>query len=323
MRPPPSPRAFVRALAACAALALSACARREPESPWSEARLARMTLRQQVAQMVVARVEPLADDPDPGDSARVRLLRWARAGVGGVELIGGDARGVAAHTASLRRVPLPPAVAARAVQGLGVAFPGATELPGVEGLALLGDSALARAVGAITAGEAKALGIDLLFVPGPPLPSDSATLLPATLARPGNEAYAAYVRALAAGGRLPAVTAFRAPYSAVRPTLVGWDRAALGPVQLDYVHAVVGGGAAAFEPGFSAVPALTGDSTPLPFSGVAVQGLVRRDLGFDGLVTADVSPRSPLARGWGAVPAAVGAIQAGADLVIGVVEPDS
>ena len=42
--------------------------------------------------MVVARVEPLAGAPAPDDSARVRLLRWARDGVGGVELIGGDAR---------------------------------------------------------------------------------------------------------------------------------------------------------------------------------------------------------------------------------------
>lgn len=316
-------RAAARALAASAVLALAGCARQAPESPWSEARLARMTLRQQVAQMVVARVEPLAGAPAPDDSARVRLLRWARSGVGGVELIGGDARAVAALTDSLRRVPLPPLVAARAVQGLGVAFPGATELPGVEGLAVLGDSALARSVGAITASEAKALGIDLLFVPGPPLPSDTAALLPATLETRGNAAYAAYVHALAAGGRLPAVTAFRAPYAAVRPTLVEWDRAALVPVQLDYLAAVMGAGAAAFEPGFSAVPALTGDSTPLPFSGVAVQGLVRRDLGFNGLVTADVSPRSPLARGWGAVPAAVAAIQAGAELVIGVVQPDS
>jgi CubicO group peptidase (beta-lactamase class C family)/beta-glucosidase-like glycosyl hydrolase len=319
----PTPRGLARGLAALIVLALGACARGEPQSPWSEARLARMTLRERVAQMVVARVEPLGEAPSPADSARVRLLRWARGGIGGVELIGGEARDVSALTDSLRLVPLPPLVAARAVQGLGVAFPGATELPGVEGLAVLGDSALAAAVGAITASEAKALGIDLLFVPGPPLPSDTAALLPATLARPGNVAYAAYVRALAAAGRLPAVTAFRAPYSAVRPTLVAWDRAALGPVQLDYLEAVIGGGAAAFEPGFSTVPALTGDTTPLPFSGVAVQGLVRRDLGFNGLVTADVSPRSPLARGWGAIPAAVAAIQVGAELVIGVVEPEA
>ena len=320
----PSPRAAVRGgLAALAALALAACARGEPQSPWNEARLARMTLRERVAQMVVARVEPLGDAPSPGDSARARLLRWARGGIGGVELIGGEARDVSALTDSLRLVPVPPLVAARAVQGLGVAFPGATELPGVEGLAVLGDSALAASVGAITAREAKALGIDLLFVPGPPLPSDSAALLPATLGRAGNVAYAAYVTALAAGGRLPAVTAFRASYSAVRPTLVEWDRAALGPVQLDYLGAVLGGGAAAFEPGFSTVPALTGDTTPLPFSAVAVQGLVRRDLGFDGLVTADVSPRGPLTRGWGAIPAAVTAIRAGADLVIGVTEPEA
>jgi CubicO group peptidase (beta-lactamase class C family)/beta-glucosidase-like glycosyl hydrolase len=303
-------------------LVAAACGRAEPRSPWSEARLARMTLRAQVAQLVFARAEPLAPAPSPADSARARLLRWARAGVGGVELIGGPAASVAALVDTLHAAPLPPLVAARAVQGLGAAFPGATALPAVEGLAVLGDTALARSVGAVTAGEARAMGIDLVFVPGPPLPSDTATLLPATLERRGNAAYAAYVGALAAGGRLPAVTFFRAPYAAVRPTLVEWDRAALAPVQLDYLHAVVGGGAAAVEPGFSAVPALTGDTAPLPFSGVAVQGLLRRDLGFAGLVTADVSPRSPLARGWGAIPAAIAAFQAGADVVFGVTAPE-
>ncbi|MFL5383586.1 MAG: serine hydrolase [Longimicrobiaceae bacterium] len=316
------PRRALAGAAALLALAAAGCGRAAPGSPWSEPRLARMTLRQQVAQLVFARAEALAPAPSPADSARARLLRWARSGVGGVELIGGPARAVAALVDTLRAVPLPPLVAARAVQGLGVAFPGATALPAVEGLAVLGDTALARSVGAITSREAKAMGIDLVFVPGPPLPSDTATLLPSTVEPRGNAAYAAYVGALAAGGRLPAVTFFRAPYAAVRPTLVEWDRAALAPVQLDYLRAVVRGGAAAVEPGFSAVPALTGDTVPLPFSGVAVQGLLRRDLGFAGLVTADVSPRSPLARGWGAVPAAIASIQAGADVVIGVTAPE-
>ena len=307
-------------LALLAALALAGCGR-APESPWSEARLARMTLRQKVAQMVFARAEPIG--AAPGDSARARLLRWAGEGVGGVELTGGPAPAVAALTDSLRRAPLPPLVAARAVRGLGPAFPGATELPAVEGLAQLGDSVLAGVMGKAAADEAEALGIDLVFVPGPPLPADSAGLLPATLARAGTTAYATYVRALSDAGALPAVTFFRAPYAADRPTPVLWDRSALGPVQLDYLGAVLGAGARAAEPGFSAVPALTGDSTPLPFSGVAVQGLLRRDLGFAGLVTADVSPRSPLARGWGAIPAAIGAIQVGADVVFGVTEPEA
>jgi beta-N-acetylhexosaminidase len=304
------------------AMLAAACGPRAPESPWSDAALARLTPRQKIAQMVFVRDEPLAAAPSPADSARARLLRWAALGVGGVELTGGGSRAVVSLTDSLRRAPLPPLVAARVVRGMGSLFPGATELPAVEGVALLGDSALADRIGAAAAEEAEALGIDLLFIPGPPLPSDSAGLLPATLSRPGTAAYAAYVAAISEGGRVPAVTFFRAPYMANRPTRVEWDRAALGPVQLDYLRVVLAAGARAVEPGFSAVPALTGDSTPLPFSGVAVQGLLRRDLGYAGLVTADVSPRSPLARGWGAIPAAIHAIRTGADVVIGVTRPE-
>lgn len=322
LRPSFRRRTACRAGALLALLAAAACRPRAPESPWSDTALARLTPRQKVAQMVFVRDEPLAAAPSSADSARARLLRWAAMGVGGVELTGGGARSVVSLTDSLRRRPLPPIIAARAVRGMGALFPGATELPAIEGIALLGDSALAAAMGTATAREAEALGIDLLFIPGPPLPSDSAGLLPATLSGSGTVAYAAYVHALREGGRIPAVTFFRAPYLADRPMRVDWDRAALGPVQLDYLRAVLAAGARAVEPGFSAVPALTGDSTPLPFSGVAVQGLLRRDLGYAGLVTADVSPRSPLARGWGAIPAAIRAIQTGADVVIGVTRPE-
>ncbi|HEX8907081.1 MAG TPA: hypothetical protein VF771_19680, partial [Longimicrobiaceae bacterium] len=68
--PPGRTRALLRRAGVAFVLLLAAaCGRREPASPWDEARLARMTPRQKAMQLLVARVPPLAP-PAPGDSSR-------------------------------------------------------------------------------------------------------------------------------------------------------------------------------------------------------------------------------------------------------------
>ncbi|HEX8245821.1 MAG TPA: glycoside hydrolase family 3 N-terminal domain-containing protein, partial [Longimicrobium sp.] len=318
-------RAAFRRASVAALVALAACGRSEPASPWSEARLARMTVRQKALQMLVARAAPLAAAPAPGDSSRARLRRWATAGVGGVEMTGGDGGAVAALADSLRRLPLPPLVAARMERGAGPSFAPATELPSTDGLMGVGDADFAEGVGNVAAAEAKALGVDLVFIGGPALPADTAALVPATLSDTGAAVFGAYVHALADGGRLPAVVAFRQT-AAPGDTLLRvpqWDRAALDAAQLDWLGAALKAGTAAVQPGFVSLPSLTGDSTPLPFSGVAIEGLLRRDLGFGGMVIADVSPEGALARRWGAVPAAIAALREGADLLVGIYDPEA
>ena len=307
--------------AVAVALLLAACRKEAPRSPFDEARLARMTTRQKVAQLLVVRAPATALAPSPEDSSRARLLRWAREGLGGVELPPGDARAAAVLADSLRGLPLPPIVAARAERGLGGTFRGATELPSGDGVALAGDADLAAEAGRAAAGEARAVGATLLLVGGPALPADSAGLVPATLSTAGTAAYAAWVHALAEGGAPAAVTAFRPPSADTSLAVLPWDRSALGVIQLDWLQSAVNNGAAAVQAGFVSLPALTADSAPLPLSGVAVQGLIRRDLGFAGLVIADLSPQGPLARRFGVLPSAVAALQVGADFLTGIDDP--
>jgi CubicO group peptidase (beta-lactamase class C family)/beta-glucosidase-like glycosyl hydrolase len=309
-------RALALALLACAA----ACGREQPRSPWTEARLARMTTRQKVAQLLVVRAPPLSLAAAPGDSSRARLRRWAMEGLGGVEMTGGPASAATALADSLRRMPLAPLVAAR-MDGGARAFIGATEFPSAGALMVLGNADLATRVGKAAADEARALGIDLAFVGGPALPADSAALAPPSLSDSAVDAYAAFVHALGEGGRLPAVTAFQSPSPEgdARLRVARWDRSALEVAQLDWLGAAVKAGAAAVQPGWVTLPALTGDTTPLPLSAVTTFGLLRRDLGFGGMVVADVSADGPLAiRGGGPVSAAVAAIREGADLLTGV-----
>ncbi|HET7230990.1 MAG TPA: serine hydrolase [Longimicrobium sp.] len=322
--PSPRPSTFGRArplLLAVLACLSTACRKEAPRSPFSEERLARMTTRQKVAQLLMVRAPAAALAPAPGDSSRARLLRWAGEGIGAVELPAGEARAAAALADTLRGVPLPPLVAAPGERGMGGAFRGATELPSADGLALLGDADLAAEVGRAAAGEARALGATLLLASGPTLPAESAGVVSPTLSVDGTAAYAAFVHALAEEGVPPAVAAFRPPSADTALAVFPWDRSALGVIQLDWVQAAVNAGAAAVQPGFVSLPALTADSAPLPLSGVAVQGLIRRDLGFAGLVIADLSPDGALARRYGVLPAAVAVLQVGADILSGVDDP--
>jgi len=308
------------ALAAALGCLAAACRQPPPQSPWNEARLARLTTRQKVAQLLMARAPASALSAAPGDSSRVRLLRWAGEGLGAVELPAGPAPAAAALADSLRGLAMAPLVAARVDRGL-AAFAGATELPSADGVALLGDEELAGRVGDALAGEARALGASVLLLGGPGLPGDSAGMMPAALSAGGTAAYAALVRALAAGGAPPAVTAFRPARADTALAVLPWDRTALGVIQLDWLKASVNAGATAVQTGFVSLPALTADTAPLPLSGVAVQGMIRRDLGFSGLVIADLSAEGPLARRYGVLPAAVAALQVGADLLSGVDDP--
>ncbi|HYW06091.1 MAG TPA: hypothetical protein VE913_03990, partial [Longimicrobium sp.] len=159
--PPPAP---ARARAWCAALALAlvgaACARARPvESPWSAGRLGQLPLRQKVAQMMIV--------PVGADGAGIAALRRLgdSIGVGGIQLVGGPAPRTAAVVDSLRRAsPLPPLVLARLDRGVGGVLDGATELPAP---AELGSAVINTRAAQLVAAEARAVGIDLAWVPGP------------------------------------------------------------------------------------------------------------------------------------------------------------
>ncbi|HYJ81175.1 MAG TPA: serine hydrolase domain-containing protein [Longimicrobiaceae bacterium] len=318
LHPPGPARRSRRGAALLLALAAASCTRGAPESPWSEARLARLTLRQQAAQLVVARAEPLPPPGPAADSALARLRRWVFTG-GGVELAGGDARAAAALVDSLRHgARLPPLVVARAEGGLGPRLAGATELPPPSAFAGAGDAEGARAAAGVLAAEAKAMGVHLVLLPGPPLPGAGGETTP--YAHPdAPEVLGAHLAELAGSGVLAGLTAFAAPPGSAARRQVGWDRAALEVAQLEPLRAAVRGGAAAVEPAPAALPTLTGDTAPLPFSAAGVQGMLRRDLGFP-LVIADAGPGVGPGRD-SLVAAMVDAVAAGADLVVGVEEP--
>jgi beta-N-acetylhexosaminidase len=307
----PTPPILAALLAAVLAFA-GGCRGKTEEGPWTAATLARMTLRDRVAQLVVMRVDQPADT-----MVRARAVGL---GVGGILLAGGtarDARALADTLAAAQR--LAPIVAAVLDRGAGGVLAGATAFPAPGAVGSGRGADAAHAAGEAAGREARSIGIRLALLTAPPVAPDTvaSAIDPRTPA-----AYDGVLAALGGmrdAGLLVAARAFPAPEAeAGRFPALPWDRAQLDAGALGFVRRFVAAGADGIALGALAAPALTGDSVPLALSPVAVQGDLRRDLAFGGLVITELGRGSPLARSFGEREAAVRAVAAGADLLLGV-----
>ncbi|HET6229165.1 MAG TPA: serine hydrolase, partial [Longimicrobiaceae bacterium] len=274
-----------------------------------------------VAQMVVARED--AGMLEGGGSPELR--RWVSVdSIGGVVVTGGAAGAVAAMLDTLgRHSALPLLAAAEMDRGAGTSIAGATELAPGAATGAAGDADAAAASGTVAAAEAKALGIRLALLSGPPMNPD-AFASPFDAASSGAaEGTVAFAEALRRGGMLAAVRAFPAPSGTDRDSLavLSWDRAALEAGPAGFVQRLDSAGVDGLMLGPVALPSATGDTVPFPVNAVAMFGLLRRDLGFGGLVLADVDTARYLSRTYGGREAAVRAVAAGADVLVGVADP--
>ena len=295
-------------------LPLAAC--RDDVSPWAPERVPRLPLREQVAQMVAPSVYVGADARPAQDTALARRL--AAAGVGGVRLLPGSAlvatRRIALLQATVRR---PLLVIADLDRGAGGALAGADELPPPSSLAAWEAERIGAAAARVAA-DARRLGINFGMLSAPSFPYASA--LPAPAGAAADSAFARFAQGLAEGGMLVGVRALSpGPEAAdVEYRVLAWDRAAAEALQLGLLADLLERGVGAVKPASVAIPSLTRDSVPLPDNPVFVTGVLRRDLGFGGLVIEDLAPTAPLVRRYGGGEAAVRAVAAGADLLVGV-----
>lgn len=250
-------------------------------------------------------------------------VSWEGAGramadsVGGVWVDGAGGTALETRIRTLQQAaPLPLLIAAEMEGGPSALLPGGTPLPPFTLLATSGDANAAEIAGEHTASELRALGVHLGFVtlPGADLISGGRSPEAPEVA----EAVAAYLEGLSEGGLLAGVRALHPPNLAPR---LRWDRAWLEALALPVIRAAAEAGAEAILLPSLAVPSLTGDTVPLALSPIAVQGFIRRDLGFSGLVAVELTRGSSLVARYGEGEAAVRAVAAGADLLLGVAEP--
>ncbi|WP_227356382.1 beta-N-acetylhexosaminidase [Haladaptatus salinisoli] len=201
-----------------------------------------------------------------------------------------------------------------------------TELPSAMALGAADDPALAARAGAAVGRELRALGVDVDLAPvldvnnNPDNPVIGARSFGE---RPGRvaELGAAFAAGLQNGGVVACGKHFpghgdTAVDSHLDLPVVDHDRERLDRVELRPFRRAVDAGIDAVMTTHVAFPAVAEDAErPATLSRRVVTGLLREELGFDGLVVTDCMEMNAIADGVGTVEGCVRAVEAGCDLV--------
>ena len=230
------------------------------------------------------------------------------------------------------RIPL--LFAADFERGTAMRLEEGTSFPHVMAVAAAGRSQDAYTVGRITANEARAVGVHWIF--GPVADVNSNPDNPIINVRSFGEdprrvgAFVeAYVRGVEENGGLATAKHFPGHGDTVidshldLPTVTG-DRAQLDKVELVPFRAAFAAGVSTVMTGHLAVPALEDDpGKPATLSQSILGGLLRGEMGFEGLVVTDSLDMGGVARHYALGEASVQAILAGADLLLQAGAPDA
>ncbi|HEX6306758.1 MAG TPA: glycoside hydrolase family 3 protein [Longimicrobiales bacterium] len=330
------------AVAACAPRAAMTPA--EPPADWAESTLRGMTLRQKVAQLVMPRIG--GEYVPIGAGAYDRMSTWVRElGVGGVIVTVGPPLEMAVKLNMLQDMAAVPLLVtadmehgpgqvlnAGTILPYGLENGGGTRFPPLMGLGATGEERFARELGRITALEGRAAGVHITFAPvvdvnnnpaNPIINTRSFGADPALVSRMA----AAHIRGIQEHGMLATAKHFpghgdTGTDSHVHLPLITVDKARVDRVELPPYRAAFDAGVAAVMSAHIAFPALTGDSVPATLNPRLLSGLLRDELGFDGIVFTDALDMGAIVEGWGSGQSAVMALRAGADVLLQMMPDD-
>jgi beta-N-acetylhexosaminidase len=316
----------------------------EPEPPppprsWADSTLSTLTLAEKVGQMMMPWV--IGDYAPEGSPSHERITGLVMTqGVGGVIMSVGQPMEVAAKLNDLQehaRIPL--LVAADLETGAGfrmwgavqmpgtIELGGATNFPSLMAVGAAGDPDLAYRMGEITGQEAQAVGIHVPFAPvldvnnnpdNPIINVRSFGEDPDAVARLG----AAFVRGLqstgdiATGKHFPGHGDTGTDSHLELPTITA-SRARMDTVELKPFQAAIDAGIGGIMTAHITVPSLNGgNSEPATLSPKILTGLLRDEMGFDGIVFTDAMDMSAISGRLGTGEAATRAVIAGADIIL-------
>jgi beta-N-acetylhexosaminidase len=296
---------------------------------WVEETLRGMSLEERVGQLLMPDTTGVLMHEE---SAQYRRLVHAieKLSVGGFIIYSGDALTAAALTNRLQshaRVPL--WFASDFEGGVGMQLRGGTRLPRAMALAATGDAESAAQAARITAREGRALGIHVNFYPVLDVNNNPANPIintrafsddPETVAQWGM----AFIRAAQDEGQIATAKHFPGHGDTaldshiLLPTLDA-TRERLEQIELPPFRAAVQRGVRAVMTAHIAVPALDSEAyepRPATLSPALVDGILRKEFGFDGLVFSDALSMGAVANRYEPGEAAVLAIEAGCDVVL-------
>jgi beta-N-acetylhexosaminidase len=300
--------------------------------------VAALPLRDRVAQLVWPWI--LGDYVAEGSAEWQRIVGLVRdEHVGGFIVSVGAPVDIAVKLNALQRAsPLPLLVGADLETGVGfrarggfflpnaIDLGGATTFPLQMALGAIGDTALAYEEARVTAREARALGIHVAFGPdldvnnnpaNPVIGARSFSEDPATAARLG----VAYVRGLQDNGVLATGKHFPGhgdteTNSHLALAIVTASRARLDSVELAPFRAAIRAHIGAIMTFHGYLPALDSSGVPATLSHRVMTDLLRKELGFDGLLVTDAMDMAGVVQQFGGLEASKRAIAAGNDVLL-------
>ncbi|MFB0516954.1 MAG: glycoside hydrolase family 3 N-terminal domain-containing protein [Candidatus Neomarinimicrobiota bacterium] len=285
-----------------------------------------LSLRQQVAQLIMVRVEGYYYSADNG--YRRKVERWvAQDQVGGLITFRGSVDGTFTNLQRFQRLAsFPLLVAADFERGVGQQIEGATMFPSNMAVAATFDEENTYQQGRITALEARALGVHITFAPvmdvnnnpdNPIINFRSYSDDPQLVARMG----AAFIQGAQDHGLVACAKHYpghgnTATDSHTSLPLIPGSRESLDQMELMPFRAAAEAGVKMMMVGHIAVPGLDASNRPATQSAKITEGLLRGDFAFDGLIVTDGMEMGAITGGQWTGEAAVRAIEAGNDMVL-------
>jgi beta-glucosidase len=305
--------------------------------------LTSLSLAEQVAQMAVARASGYLFDRQiqypAWEPPAATLQHWLQdLGIGGVILLGGSAAELALRSHQLQSwAKYPLLIAADIEEGVGQRFAGATWFPPPMALGAIAQHDLERAkdyarqMGAATAQEALAIGINWILAPvvdvnnNPHNPVINVRAFGDT-----PEIVSELARAFIDGTRThPVLTTAKhfpghgdtATDSHLELPVVPHSAERLAAVELLPFQSAIASGVDAVMSAHLAIPAWD-EERPATLSSQVLTKRLRGDLGFEGLVVTDALIMGAIANRYGADEAPVLAVEAGADIILMPMHPE-
>jgi beta-N-acetylhexosaminidase len=221
-------------------------------------------------------------------------------------------------------------------RGASMRLEGVTVFPHAMAFGAAGDPALTRAEGEITAREARALGVQWVYYPVADVNNNPDNpIINIRSFGESPEAVAAHVRAFIEGAHadkknyvLATAKHFPGHGDTSVDTHVGLatipaDRARLDRLELVPFKAAIEAGVDSIMTAHIAVPALAPPDLPATLSPAILTDLLRKDLGFKGIVITDALEMGGIAKGFSSGEACVRALEAGADALLMPSDPDA
>jgi beta-N-acetylhexosaminidase len=299
----------------------------EPDHAWVSDMLEHLPLRDKIAQLIYVRTQgKFVNRQDPEFVALAKEITEAH--VGGVVLFAGNVYESAELLNDLQSMSkLPLIVAADFERGASFRITDTTSFPWAMAIGATGSEEFAFQEGEVTAQEARAMGVHWIFAPTVDVNSNPENPVinirsfgedPQLVARLG----AAFIRGARSHGVLTTAKHFpghgdTATDSHIGLPVISADIERLEKVELVPFKHAINAGVDAIMTAHIAVPRLTGDSLmPATLSSRILDGLLRKSLGFEGLVVTDSLEMGAITNRYWSGLVAVKALQAGADALL-------